>query len=436
MSFALGLSLLTAVLSGLFPALRAGRVDPLYGLKSRGAAAPSRLRSGRILVAAQIAISLVLLTGAALFVRSLINLTHIDPGFRSENLLLVQLSIRGSGYPDAQPAEYYARVQDALGALPGVSAASLVEFPLLAGSGSSGGFNAFSHGAATGKSMDTRRLSVGETFFTTYGVPIVRGRALAASDNENAPKVIVVNETFVRKHLPDRDPIGLTIPVWDADWQIVGVCRDIKYSTIKEEIEPTSYFPFRQRFYSRFQKTHLGAPYFALRTVLPPSVVLPAARNAIKAIDPAVAVTNVTTQEAVRARGIGRETLFAVLCSSLAGIGLLLACLGLYGLMAFNVTRRTSEFGIRMALGADRRMISRLVLREAVFLTAVGLALAAPATIACAGLIQSQLYGVAPGDPWSLSAGSLLLIAVAVFAAWLPARRASHVNPLTALRAE
>lgn len=435
--FTLFLALVTALLSGFLPALRAGRVDAVDGLKSRGALNTPRLRAGRLLVSAQIGLSLLLLTGAGLYVRTLVNLAHIDAGFSTENLLLFRVNVRGSASANAQTVEFYARLQDSLATLPGARSASLIDFPLLSGAGSSGGFNTFSgRPAVTGKSMDTRRLSVGETFFATMGIPIVMGRGLTAADDEVAPKAIVVNEAFVKQYLPNENPLGLTISMWEANWQIIGVCRDISYNNIKEQVPPTTYFPFRQRLYSRFKLSHLRAPYFAIRTTLPPLTLIPSVRNVVKAIDPDVALTDFTTQEDVCARGIGQERLFALLCGSLAGLALLLSCLGLYGLMAYNVTRRTTEFGIRMALGAQHSNIAWPILREALLLAFTGIGLGLPFSFAVTRLIKNQLYGVQPNDPLTLILVSAALIAVTLLATWLPVRRATRVNPIEALRTE
>jgi predicted permease len=284
--------------------------------------------------------------------------------------------------------------------------------------------------------METRRLTVGETFFSTLDIPMVHGRGFDTSDAEGAPKVIIVNEAFVRKYLPDENPLGPSINVWAADWQIVGVCRDIKYSNLKQEVPPTTYFPFRQRFYSRFRQSHLRAPYFAVRTTLPPLALAAAARKTVAAIDPDVAVTDFTTQEAVRDGNMGRERLFAMLCGALAGLALLLSCAGLYGLMAYHVTRRTGEIGIRVALGATRRGIAEPILREALLLAALGVGVGLPATVGATRLIRSSLYGVKPLDPVTICGTIILLLAVSALAAWIPARRATRVDPMVALRRE
>ena len=437
LSFALLSALATALVSGALPALRTGRVDPVDGLKHRGVVGEPRLRTGKILIAAQIGLSLLLIAGAGLYVRTIANLAWVDAGFSMEKLLLFRVNIRGAGYAAGHPAEFYARLQDSLSAIPGVRGASLIEFPLLSGAGTTGGFDEFSGRPGVGRGgMQTSRLTVGETFFSTIGIPVVRGRGFGAGDDEGAPKVIVVNEAFVRKYLPDEDPLGLSIRVWAADWRIVGVSRDVKYSNLKQEVPPTSYFPFRQRFYSRFRFSHLRAPYFAVRTSLPPLALTTAARQAVAAIDPAVAVTDFTTQEAVRDGNISRERLFAALCSALGGFALLLSCIGLYGLMSYHVTRRTGEIGVRVALGATAREVAVPILRDALSLTVLGEAAGLPLTFVMTRLIRGTLYGVQPTDPATICVAVVLILAVSALAAWIPARRAARVDPMAALRRE
>lgn len=436
LSFTLISVLITALLSGLLPALRAGRTDPVTGLGSRGTLGAPRLRIGRFLVIAQIGLSLVLLTGAGLYVRTLINLADIDPGFRMEKLLLFQLHLRGSGYADGQPSEFYSRVQNSLVAIPGVQSASFIEFPLLGDGGSTGDLRFMGRPTAPGMNMQTRRYTVGESFFSTFGIPILQGRGFSENDGEGALKVIVVNESFVRKYLPGENPLGLTIRMWEAEWQIVGVCRDVKYALLREPVPPTTYFPFRQRLYSRFRQTHLRNGHFALRTFLPPSSLITAVRKAIAEIDAGVPIDNITTQEEVRDRGISRERLFAALCGTLATLAVLLSCIGLYGLMAYHVARRRKEIGIRMALGATGGRIAGPILREALLLAGAGLIVGIPIAIFLADLIKSQLFGLAPLDPNSFFGSAILLLAVTLLAAWFPARRATRIHPIVALRAE
>ncbi|RPJ82540.1 MAG: FtsX-like permease family protein, partial [Acidobacteria bacterium] len=434
LGFLLAVTLAAALLSGLLPALRAAGVDPLAGLKDRAALGAARLRAGRVLVAAQIALSLLLLAGAGLYVRTLVNLVRINPGFATENLLLFQVIPRQAGYKGAGLAEFYERVQQSLAALPGVRSAALTQFKLLGGAMSGGSFFRLPGHTFEGElKPQAHRLTVSETFFTTMGIPVLTGRGFSAGDVEGAAKVVVVNETFARKYLPGENPLGQSLRAGELkgvpiDWQIVGVCRDAKYTDIKNEVPPTVYFSFRQ--------DSVDGAYFALRTSLPSLAVATAARKAVAAIDPRIPLADVVTQEQVRGKRISQERLFATLCSALAGLAILLSCIGLYGLTAYNVARRTSEIGLRMALGATGRRVAVPVLREALLLALLGVAVGLPAAFAVGRLIRSQLYGVAPHDPLALAAAVAALVAVALIAAWLPARRAARIDPMVALRCE
>jgi len=428
LSFTLGAALLTAVFSGLLPALRAGATDPLGGLKARTALGAPRLRSGRVLVVAQISVSLLLLAGAAWFVRSLANLRSIDAGFNTDNLLVFQVNPVSAGYQDARVSAFYEQVQSAVAAVPGARAASLVVFPLLDNKSSSGGF-AIGGRSEQLNTQQTFRLVVGETFLDTLGIPLLEGRNLSSADSETASRVIVINQTFARKYFPNENPIGQTIQTWRSDWRIVGICRDSKYQSIKEAIPPTIYIPFRQ-FPLRY-----GA-YFMVRTVLPPESLMTAVRKAIAGIDAAVPVARLATQEQLINATISQERLSATLGTVLSAFALLLSCIGLYGLMAYNVTRRSGEIAVRIALGAPPGRVAGSILKESLALTAMGIALGLPAVFAVARLLRGQIYGLSSSDPWALLAVVGALILVALMAAWLPARRAARVDPMEALRNE
>ncbi len=429
LAFTVGAALATALLSGLVPALRAGNADPVSDLKTRATPGAPRLRTGRIFVVAQISLSLLLLAGAGLFLRTLANLKEIDTGFNTENLLVFQVNPGFAGYKDAPLAAFYERVQDSLAAIPGVRHASLVVFPLLDNKSSSGGFSMPERAAPQSDNQQTYRLVVGETFFATFGIPLLDGRSLTAADGEGGTKVIVVNETFARRYFPNENPIGQKINTWRTDWQIVGVCRDVKYQNIKDAVPPTVYIPFRQ-FPLRY-----GA-FFTLRTTLPPLALATAVRKTVAAIDPTVPVARLTTQEQLINGTIGRERLLATLCAALAGFAVLLSCIGLYGLMSFSIARRTSEIAVRMAIGAQPGDVARSVLRESFVLAVVGIGFGLPAVFVVTGLIKSQLYGVQSYDPLTFVIVTGTLTLVALVSAWLPARRAARVDPMVALRSE
>jgi predicted permease len=430
LGFLLAVALTVALLSGLLPALGAASVNPLAGLKDRAALGAARLRTGRVLVAAQIALSLLLLTGAGLYVRTLVNLVRINPGFATENLLLFQLLPRQAGYRGARLTQFYDRAQQSLAAIPGVRSATLTQFKLLGGTMSGGNFFTLPGRTGEGESEPrAHRLTVSETFFVTMGLPVLVGRGFSAGDVEGTPRVVVVNETFARRYLSAENPLGQILQGNDGrDWQIVGVCRDAKYTDIKNEVPSTVYFSFRQ--------DSPSSAYFALRTAMSPLAVVTAARKAVAAVDPGVPLADITTQKQVRDKRISQERLFATLCGALAGLALLLSCLGLYGLTAYNVARRTSEIGLRMALGATPRHVAAPVLREALLLSLVGVVVGLPAAFAAGRVIRSQLYGVQPHDPLALAAAVAALVAVALLAAWLPARRAARTDPMEALRYE
>ena len=424
------LTLVTALLSGLLPAWRAGQVDPVAGLKSRGSLGTPRLQAGKILVTAQIALSVLLLAGAGLYVRTVVNLVRINPGFATENLLLFQLNPRAAGLRGAAATAFFERTQDALGKIPGARAVALMHNKLLAGSMSGGSFFTLpAHPELTGeKAPRAHRLEVSETFFATMEIPMVLGRGLSAADVDSAPKVVVVNQTFVRNYFPSEIPVGQALKVGTVEWRIVGVCGDAKYTDLKVEVPPTVYFSYRQ--------SGPGRAYLAVRTALPPLTLVAAARKIVAGVDPNVPLADITTQAAARDSRMSQEKMFATLVSALAALAVLLSCIGLYGLMAYNVTRRTSEIGVRMALGASRRDIAWPVLREALRLAGIGVAVGVPAAVGLAQLIKSQLYGVPTYDPLTFVASTLVLLAVAVGAAWLPARRAARIDPIVALRAE
>jgi predicted permease len=377
---------------------------------------------------------MLLLIGAGLYIRTLVNLVKINPGFSVENLLLFQLNPGAAGLRGTAVTSFYQRMQDSLAAIPGVRSASLLQLKLLAGSMSGGGFFKLpAHPELDEKKPQAHRLAVGETFFATMGIPILLGRSFTAADTEGAPNVVIVNETFVRNYLSGDYPIGqvLRTGAWTGtptDWQIVGVCRDAKYTGIKSDVPPTVYFCYRQ--------DRPGSAYFALRTAVPPLSIVSAARKAVAAVDPNVPLSDITTQRAVRDKGISQETMFATLCGALAAIAVLLSCIGLYGLVSYNVARRTGEIGIRMALGAIRRHIVGPILREVFLMTAAGILVGGLGTYWATRLIQSNLYEIEPHDPSTILFAALLFLLVAALAAWIPVRRAAGVDPMTALRYE
>ena len=427
LGFALAITVLTMFLCGILPALMSTSTDPKYGLRNRSAVGAPRLRAGKILVAAQIALSLLLVTGAGLYTRTLINLDRIDPGYAMDHLLFLNLDPGLSGYTGPRTVTYYENVQRSLSAIPGVQSAALVSYPLLSGVNWKYAFT-IPDLPVDRKDTSAQQLIVSENFFATIGIPILNGREFRASDRDGTSKVIVINEAFVRKFFSGRVSVGRTIKSGDDVLQIVGVCRDTSFIDIKKAIEPTIYFPYRQ--------SSNGSSSFALRTAGSPISVAEEARRVATAMDPEVPVTDLRSQVQLRDQNIATERACARYYGSLAVFVLLLSCMGLYGLMAFDVTRRTDELGIRLALGATPHQIVGPILQMALLLAFAGLVSGLPLTLALTRFVRASLYGVTASDPMTFLGSVTLLVMVMLVAAWIPARRATRVDPMVALRRE
>jgi predicted permease len=427
LGFALAVTVLVGLLAGLYPALKAARIDPRNGLRNSSAVRAPRLRAVQILVVAQIALSLLLVTGAGLYTRTLVNLDRIDPGYAMDHLLFLVLNPGSSGYQGARAVTYYENVQQSLAAVPGVKSAALVSFTPL---GSLMWNTAFTipGNPSDGKEMIAKMQTISEDFFDTMGIPILDGRGLRAGDKEGATKVIIVNEAFVSKFFAGRPPVGREVKCGDSNWRVAGVCHDTKYSDIKEAIGPTIFFPFRQG--------PVGRSAFVLKTTVSPMSVAEEARKAATAIDPNVPATDIYTEEYLRDQNIATERACARYYGSLAVFVLLLSCMGLYGLMTFDVARRTGEFGVRLALGATPRQIVQPIMRTALLLALGGFLVGMPLTLALTRFIRASLFGVTPTDPLTFLGSATLLVVVMLVAAWIPARRATRVDPMVALRCE
>jgi predicted permease len=426
--FTSGVSLLTTLLFGLAPAIRAVRVDCAPALKGIDLQGAPRLRLGKVLVGAQVGLSLLLLVGAGLFARTLVNLWRVDPGFNTKGLLLFRLDASRAGYEGRRLTDYYESVRESVAAIPGVQAVTLANLPLLSGWMSSGGFTIPGRVVKERHGLQAHQMRVGDSFFATMGIPLLLGRDLNASDNESSPKVVVVNETFARSYFPGESPVGKVITLGKSDSEIVGVCRDAKYRSLTEAAPPTIYFPYRQQ--------RVGAMHYEIRTAVPSLAVVAEVRRAVAAVDRGIPLTDVKTQTEQIEQTIAPQRLFASLCGFLALVALSLSAIGLYGVMAYAVARRTGEIGIRMALGAGGGDVLWMVMREALLVAAAGAALGVPAALAATRLVQSSLFGIKPNDPATIAGAAAVLLAVAAFAAWLPARRAARVDPLAALRNE
>ncbi|MBZ5592517.1 MAG: ABC transporter permease [Acidobacteriia bacterium] len=441
--FTVAVTLLTALIFGLAPAFRSTRVDLTPALKdgAAGASGAGRpLRLSRFLVAGQVALSTLLLAGAGLFVRTLQNLSTVDPGFNSQQLLIFSVDGSRSGYQGEKLTGLYQRIRTKVEAIPGVRAVSLSSVPLIGNSMSNSDITVPGYTPKSGQSAMTYQMVIGSRFLNTMGIPILLGRDIEDRDSPSVPHVAVVNETFVRSYMAGQNPLGRVFyfgtrsgsenPDPKDVIEVVGVAKDAKYDTLRHEIPPTAYTPYLQRPDWVRQMT------FEVRTALPPMAIATAVRNIVGSIDRNVPVADLRTQEEQIRLSLGMERLFATLVGSFGVIAAMLASIGLYGVLAYTVTRRTGEIGIRMALGAGRRDVLAMVLRDSLIMVAAGVAVGVPAALALTRFLQAMLYGIAPNDPASFIGAGLMMSVVAMLAAWIPARRAARVDPMQALRCE
>jgi predicted permease len=437
LGFTGAIALLATVLFGLAPALRGTRLNLTPALKeSAGAAGGRRFRLGlgKGLVVSQVALSLLLLFGAGLFVRTLEKLESLDPGFDRKGVLLFDLDPTKSGYKGPAVIALYKQIVQHMDAIPGVSSASLAQMAPITGGG--GWDNAVSVEGYTPRPDENTTVNlnaVGPRYFETLRTPLLLGRDFGPRDTEATPKVAIINQTMARYFFGNADPIGRKFG-WYGEgkngpqFEIVGVVKDSKYGILREQIPRTAYLDCFQ--------IPLEGMTFGVRTSIQPSAVISQVRNEIRAVDPGLRIGGFTTLEEHVHNSLGHERLMATLSSLFAILAVALACVGLYGVMAYSVARRTSEIGIRMALGADRAQIVGTILRESALMILAGVALGLPVAIAAARMISSRLYGLKPADPLTIAGTIILLTVVTGLASYIPARRATKVDPLVALRNE
>jgi predicted permease len=426
--FLLALSVVSALLAGLLPAIRAARMAPAAGLARRSARATARLGVGRVLVSVQVGLSLVLLIGAGLFTRTLVNLYRVDTGFDPASVLTFSLDASTAGYKGQAVAEVYDRVLAGVEKLPGVLSASHSGFAMLSGWRTT--TVAALPGQGAGRApMQVLGLAVSDGFFDTMRLPRRRGRAFSVSDSEKAPRVFAVNDTFVKRAFPHEDPMGKTVRLPEGEGQIVAVVGDMTYVGLREPVEPTVFYPSRQQ-------RRLARVVFEMRTAVPPMTLLPAVRRVVAGVDGRLPVSDAKTQAAQLAESIRLERGLTSLAVGLALVAILLSCIGLYGLISYHVARRTGEIGIRMALGSTAWGIVWPILRGAVLMVTAGVALGLPAAFAMSRVLREYLFGIEPMDRVTLAAAVLLLLVAALAGAFGPARRAARVDPAVALRCE
>jgi len=477
LTFTISASVLTGILFGLAPALRSTRLDLTPALKENISAVPAgvapggrRLHLGGMLVMAQVALSIVVLIGAGLLVRTLQNLRDIDPGFDTQNILLFGIDPALSGYKDAEIQSLYRNLQDRFSAIPGVTSASYSSDALL--SGSLWTTDIHLPGQPEKSSVETDTLAVGPGFFSTMHIRLLAGRVFSSADfaaaaatqaaqkaaedaakksaapeapgpaqaastarPTGAPIPVIVNEAFARKYFGKESPLGRHLDDSEGDepgtepksagYQIIGVAGSARYDSLRREIHPTMYRPLTG-----------GGAHFELRTAGAPTAVVPTVRDIVGHAGDNLPIYDVATQTEHIDQLLSQERIMARLSSFFGLLALVLACIGLYGLLSYEVTRRTREIGVRMALGAERGMVMRLVVGRGIFLALAGAAVGVAAAFGLTRYLTSLLYGVRPLDPLTFTAVAILLLLVAVAACAIPARRAMRVDPMVALRYE
>ncbi len=438
LTFTAAASLLAGVLFGLAPAWRTTRVDLTPALKdsARNSESGVRLGLGKSLVVAQVALSLSLLIGAGLFVRSLGKLYTLDAGFKKENVLLVSTDARMIGYRDKQVAALHQRLLERFKAIPGVRSASLGGGLLSEGGALNlGALHIQGRPAPTLGQRGTRSNEfvngVGPEYFETAGMTILRGRSFTARDmdRESGQKAVIVSEAFARYYLGEADPLGQRFGFSaekSDEFEIVGVVKEAKHGSLRGQTRPTWYTPtFGQR-----------ATTFQLRTAADPTRIIAAVRQAAREIEANLPLYNIKTLATQIDESLVQERLVGTMSSFFGLLSLLLAAVGLYGVMAYSVSQRTREIGIRMALGAPRSVVLRMVLRQGLILILLGIGCGLAASLAATRLLVSQLFDITPTDPVTFVAAPMLLLIVALLACFIPARRATKVDPLIALRNE
>ena len=445
LAFTFGVMLVTALLFGLVPALQASRPQVAGTLKEQsGSVLGGNVRARKVLVAVQVALSLLLLIGAGLFMRTLANLRNLGPGFPVERLIGFDLDPSLNGYTPQRSKIFYQRLTDDIGAIPGVKSVALAAQRILEDNEWDSSMTVEGYQAKAGQQPEPFMNDISPNYFATLGVPILAGREFTIKDTAEVkhfpepdgwvPTTVMINESFAKKYFAGRNPLGLHLgygsdPGTKADMEVIGIVKDIKYTNLRDKIPAQAYLPYLAE--------HLVAGMTVyVRSNFDPQQLMPIIRKKVRALDANVPVYALRTTEEQIDLSLRNERLIASLSSVFGLLATLLAVIGLYGVMAYAVARRTREIGIRMALGAIQGNVIWMVMKDVFIVIAVGVCVALPAAIALSTVVRSQLYGLAPDDPLTLALSTLVLVSVASLAGFIPALRASRVDPTRALRYE
>jgi predicted permease len=429
LAFAGGVALLTGIVFGIAPAVRATTSSVNTALKEHSRnVIGSRSIVAKTLLVVQVAVSLLLLVGAGLFLRTMANLRQVDLGFNPRNLVVFRVNPQLSGYDAPRTASLYNQIVARLQAAPGVRSVTL-SAPLLL----SGGVNSTTfivEGRPYNRTADNEvhRMRIAHDFFGAMEIPLLTGRSFSARDDQAGSKVAVINEAAARKFFANENPLGRRFgssPEASGQIEIVGVVRDVRYNSVRDDPPPTMYVPYTQN--------PVGAMGVAIRTAGDPAAMIASIRAAVREVDSSVPLMAVSTQLEQIENRIAQERIFAQAYTLFGGLALVVAAIGLFGLMSYSVTKRTSEIGIRMALGAERRTVVGMIMRESLVLVVAGIAVGIAAAVGTGRLIAALLFGVAPIDAGTFAMATLVMTAVSLFAGYWPARRAARIDPIVAL---
>ncbi|MBV8207919.1 MAG: ABC transporter permease [Acidobacteria bacterium] len=435
--FTFAVAFVTSIVAGIAPAFRFSRPDPALAMKEQSlSVAGSRSQLRRLLVASQIGLSVFLLVAAGLFTRSLLNLKNADLGFETEHLLTFEVDAKLNGYSDTAARELYGRIAAQLRESPGTSAVALARVALLNGDNWGGNITIDSYHAAPDEDLDVNMNAVSPGYFGAMKMPMVAGRDFSESDAETAPKVCIINETIANRYLGGaQQAVGHFIAMGAGDnihpdIQIVGVARNAKYAWVKE-VKPPQFM-----YVPNLQQPRQSSATYYVRTSLPPEQASGEIRRTVQAVDASLPVQFLETMDEHVKTNLFLQRLVAWLSLAFGGLAALLAAMGLYGLLAYSVAQRTREIGIRVALGATRGGVVKLVLRDLVVLGSVAIGVALPLSAALAQYLRSQLFGISTRDPVTYAGVVLVVAATALAAGIVPAARAARLDPLEALRTE
>ena len=437
LGFTAGVSIVAGLLFGLVPAIQASRTNLSSAMKEKTRTrGPLRFSLSSLMVVMQVGLSMVLLTGAGLFARSLVKLQNEEVGFDRENVLVLGIDPRLANYKPSELPALYQQIVERLGSLPQVRTVSMATYAPMSGTSRTSSIKVNGYTPQPDEDPVVQDILAGPKYAETLGLPLLRGRDIELRDNASAPRIGIVNQAFADHYFKDQNPIGLTFSFDEDDdkaaqLQIVGLVGDIRNDDPRKKPEPTVYRPILQ-----IQGQGAYSCTIHVRTLSDPASVAGPVRQMLNQIDDKLPIFGVTTLSDQLHENLNQERLIAQLVSFFGALALILASIGLYGVMAQGVVRRTSEIGIRMALGARGGNIAWMILRETLYLVLAGLIVGVPAALAGARAISSQLFGLSAIDPLTLVSAAIVLSVVAMLAGYLPAQRASRVNPLNALRYE